>query len=77
MYTGGNYTKQDSVSITEHCGAFAECLYLSYPNSLLQFYSKRAHLFRFNVSGNNRTYLGRHLKFIQFQPHLDFLDRVS
>jgi hypothetical protein len=37
-------------------------------------------LWRFNVAGDNKTYLGLHVKshsFARFQPNLDFLDRFS
>ena len=44
-------------TITWNCYAFTLCLYpLDCRNSLIQFHSKRARLWRFNVTGNNKTY---------------------
>jgi len=46
--------KTRNVRIKRQCGVFAWCLYiLGYCNSLIQFYSKTALSWRFNVAENN------------------------
>jgi hypothetical protein len=67
-----------NVRITSHCGTLAWRLYLSgYPNSLtgLQFQSMRPLLRRFNVAGNNKTYLGLYVKYPTLWP--DFFRQNS
>jgi len=41
---------------------------LGFPNSLITFHSKTALLWQFNVTSNNKTYLGLHVKFLTFLP---------
>jgi hypothetical protein len=51
------------VGIMQHCGAFAQSLYLpGYPKSLISLQSTGALLWRFGVAGSNKPYLDVHVK---------------